>query len=150
MGDQELRQLARDSVDAFNQADWDRWRKLHASNIVYEEIATGQKLIGHDEILTGLKAWREAFPDLKGTVKNLLVGEDQAVVEVEWSGTQKGNLMTPFGTIPPSGRSNVTRAMLVLRVEKDRIVSDRHYFDFYGMLRKLGALPETLKKAAGA
>lgn len=150
MGDKELRQLARDSIEAFNKADWDQWRKLHTPNILYEEVATGRRMTGPDEILTGLKAWREAFPDLTGTITNLVVGDNEVAAEVEWKGTHRGMLKTPFGTIPASDKVNTTKAMLVLEVEKDRIVSDRHYFDFYGMLRQLGALPETLKKVAGA
>jgi steroid delta-isomerase-like uncharacterized protein len=150
MGDKELRQLARDSIEAFNKADWDLWRKLHTPNIVYEEVATGQRMTGPDEILTGLRGWRDAFPDVKGTVTNLVVGDDEVAAEVEWKGTHRGTLQTPFGTVPASGKENTTRAMLILRVEKDRIVSNRHYFDFYGMLRQIGALPAMLKKAAGA
>ena len=150
MGDKELKQLARDSIEAFNRADWKRWRELHAPNVVYEEIATERRTTGPDEILVGLKGWRQAFPDLKGTIKNLIVSDDQAVLEVEWNGTHKGELKTPFGVVPPTGRQNITKAMLILRMENDLIVSDRHYFDFFGMLRKMGALPESLTKAAGA
>lgn len=150
MGDKELKQLARDSIEAFNRADWNRWNELHAPNVVYEEIATERRMTGRDEILVGLKGWRQAFPDLKGTITNLIVRDDQALLEVEWEGTHKGELKTPFGVVPPSGKRNITKSVLVLKMEKDLIVSDRHYFDFFSMLRKIGALPEKFAKAAGA
>jgi predicted ester cyclase len=94
-------------------------------------------------------AWR-AFPDMKGTITNLVVSENQAVAEVMWEGTHKGELKTPFGVIPPSSTHNANRAILVLKVENDLIVQDRHYFDFLAILRQIGALPELMKKAAGA
>ena len=150
MGDKELKQLAHDSIESFNKANWDLWRQLHAPNVVYEEICTNRRLTGHDEVMANLKGWREAFPDVKGKVTNVVVSGDQAMLEVEWKGTHKGSLKTPFGVIPPSGKPNTTRAMITLKVERDRIVSNRHYFDFYSMLRQIGALPEKLTKVAGA
>jgi steroid delta-isomerase-like uncharacterized protein len=150
MGDRELRDLVRASIEAFNDADWDRWRKLHAPNVVYDEIATNRRLTGHDECLDGFRGWRRAFPDMKGTITNLVVSENQAVAEVMWEGTHKGELKTPFGVIPPSSTHNANRAILVLKVENDLIVQDRHYFDFLAILRQIGALPELMKKAAGA
>jgi steroid delta-isomerase-like uncharacterized protein len=150
MGDKELRELARDSIEAFNRADWDQWKKLHAPNVVYEEIATDRHLTGHDEVLKAFKGWRTAFPDLKGKVSDIVVGEHEVVCQVEWKGTHKGELKAPFGTIPPSGKTNTTKAMIFMKVEKDKIVLNRQYFDFYGMLRKIGALPEKLTKVAGA
>jgi steroid delta-isomerase-like uncharacterized protein len=150
MGDKELRDLVRASIEAFNDADWDRWRKLHAPNIVYDEIATNRRLTGHTECVQGLKGWRQAFPDLKGTITNLVTSENQAVLEVKWEGTHKGDLKTPFGVIPPSYTHDVTRAILVLKVEKNLIIEDRHYFDFMTVLRQAGMIPEMKSKAAGA
>ena len=150
MDDKGLERLARDSIETFNNSDWERWRKLHAPNMSYEEIATSRKMTGHDEILTAYKGWRKAFPDMQGTVKNVVVGANQVVLEVEWKGTHRGTLETPMGVIPPSGRSSVNKATLFMKVERDRIILNRHYFDFYGLLRDVGALPETLKKTAGA
>jgi hypothetical protein len=87
---------------------------------------------------------------MKGTITNLVVSENQAVLEVMWEGTHKGEFKTPFGVIPPSNTHNTNRATLVLKEEGDLIVEDRHYFDFFAVLRQIGALPELMKRAAGA
>jgi steroid delta-isomerase-like uncharacterized protein len=149
MGDERIRDLARASLEAFNDSDWERWSQLSAPNVVHDEVAMNSRHTGHKEVLDALKAWRTAFPDVRGQITNLMLTRDHAVREVTWRGTHKGELTTPFGRVPPSGRPVTVRSVMVIRVEKDRIVEERHYFDMLDMLRQVGAVPETLTKAVG-
>ena len=72
MATQDLASVARDMVDAFNRADWERCKAILTEDSVYDEVGTSRCLAGHNEIIPALQAWREAMPDVKGTVDSAL------------------------------------------------------------------------------
>src|SRR5439155_16086368 len=59
-----------------------------------------------------------------------------------WEGTQTGPLAGPGGTIPPSGKRQVTRAAFIATVEQGRIKDACQYFDMMTLLQQLGAAPQ--------
>ena len=50
-------------------------------------------------------------------------------------------MVTPMGTIPPSGRKVEVPAVQVINVSGDKITQVRHYFDLLGLLQQIGAVP---------
>ena len=80
--------------------------------------------------------------DAKGTVTNALASGNTAVLEITWEGTQTGPLVGPGGTIPPSGKRQVTPAAFLMTFEGDRIKEGRQYFDSMTLLQQLGAAPQ--------
>lgn len=131
--------LVRDHLEAFNTRDWDRYVKSLVSNAVYEERATNRRTTGPNEIVSTLKTWTQAFPDLRGTVKNLLTQDDMVMAEIRWEGTHDGMLKGPFGEIPASGKTSSVDAVQVYHFEGDRIREFRHYFDLMTVLNQIGA-----------
>lgn len=143
-------EVVRDSIEAFNERDWDRFSALLAPNAVYDEVGTGRKLKGRKEITSVARGWTEAFPDVEGTIDEETVEKDTVVVQVTYRGTHDGDLPTPGGTIPPSGESIITRCAEVHRVEDGLIVENRNFFDMLSMLQAVGAIPAAAAKKAGA
>ena len=141
MTEQDLIKTARSVVDAFNDNDWDRFGSLMTPNALYNEVGTQRRLQGVAEISQGLQSWKEAMPDVKGTVTNAFANTDRAVLEVTWEGTHTGPLAGPGGTIPASGKRQVTHSAWVFHVDGDRIKESRNYFDMLSLLQQLGALP---------
>jgi len=137
---QELIDVAREEVEAFNAGNWDRYRELHAPDAVYEELATHRRVEGVDAIVETNREWREAFPDAKGTITNAVACGDTVTVEITWEGTQSGPLPVPGGDIPPSSRRAEVKAVQILEISDHRIKENRHYFDMMGMLQQLGAM----------
>ncbi len=131
---------ARDIVDAFNEADWGRYEALMADGAFYNEIGTGRELRGAADIISALKGWRTAMPDVKGTITNTLADGDTAVLEITWEGTQTGPMEGPGGTIPPSGKRQKTPSTWVLEIENGKMESSRHYFDMLSFLTQIGAM----------
>ena len=86
MGEQDLIKVAKEAVEAFNKADWDRSMALLGTG-VYNEVGTGRQLRGKAEILPALQGWRKAMPDVKGTVTNAFASGNKAVLEITWEGT---------------------------------------------------------------
>lgn len=131
--------VVRDHLDAFAARDWDRYRKTVLPNVIYEEQATSRRAEGVDELLKTLETWTVAFPDLRGTIKNLLTQEDMVMAEILWEGTHNGLLKGPFGEIPATGKRGVVNAVEIFHFEGDKIREARHYFDVMTVLNQIGA-----------
>jgi steroid delta-isomerase-like uncharacterized protein len=142
IGSQEAIQLARETVDAFGAADWDRLRALLAPDAVWEQICTQERIEGPDGIVDLNRRWKQAFPDARGDIMTAVGVEDAALLEVTFSGRQDGPLESPQGAIPPSGKQATVRAAIVVEVRDGRITQVREYFDLWTILGQIGALSQ--------
>lgn len=137
-----LLDAARAVIEAFNSKDWDRARATITPDFDYDEVATGRRLTGAEATLEAWRGWAAAFPDSNGSYRALHVaGNDTVVVEVTWSGTHRGPLPTPGGTIQPTGRSIAVPACMVFEIANGKARAQRHYFDMVTLLRQLGVMP---------
>ena len=142
MSEQNLSGIARDLIDAFNARNGERFKKQLTATVVYDEIGTNRKFHGADAWLEAWEQWRNAFPDLNGTITNAVASGNTVVQEITWQGTQSGPLSLPGGTIPPSGKRQITRTSLVLVFEDGRVKESRIYFDMLSLLQQIGAIPQ--------
>jgi steroid delta-isomerase-like uncharacterized protein len=138
MAEQEAIQVARRGVEAFNAGDWGALSADLTNSSVYDEPATGRRLTGISGIMEANKGWKSAFPDAKGTITSSIASGNTAVLEITWQGTHSGNLLTPTGSIPATGRRVTIRAVQVVEVENGKAKANRHYFDLAGMMAQLG------------
>ena len=132
---------ARANIEATNARDWARFKETLAKDVVYDEVGTGRVLKGADAWTEAYKGWIAAFPDVQGKISAVHAAGDTATVEVTWDGTQTGPLQTPGGTIPPSGKRQVTRASIVMTFDGDVVKEAHHYFDMASLLTQIGAMP---------
>src|SRR5262249_6200086 len=135
MGD--LTSHAESIVEAFNANDWGAVRELVGDG-TYTELGTQRSLTG-DAIVEALQGWNAAMPDARGAITTRTEGGDQVVLEVLWEGTQTGEMVTPEGTIPASGKHQTTPAAFVFDYDGGRLKEARHYFDMLGFLKQIGA-----------
>jgi steroid delta-isomerase-like uncharacterized protein len=128
----------------------------------FEEIVNGRNLdlldelfaadyIHHDPSLPpdmprGLDAFRavltmffDAFPDLRGTMEDMVGERDKVASRLRWRGTHQGELVG----IPPSGNQVDFTLQAIHRIaEGKKIVEGWINFDALGMMRQIGAVPE--------
>ena len=130
---------AEEVVEAYNNGDWERFRASHASDVVYEEVGTGQRAEGMDEYMQLLEGWQQAIPDGAAMIRCTVQSGDTVVMELVWKGTQTGDLQTPGGTVPASGRQIEVEATMWSDFEGDQVRKTRHYVDIMTMLQQLGA-----------
>jgi len=140
MAEQDVLKLAREGIDAFNAGDWQRFKAPLAPDTLYYEPATQRRVQGPDQAVQINQAWREAFPDAKGTITKAVASGDTAVLEITWEGTQRGPLTAPTGTIQPSGKRVSVPAVQVVTVQGNKVKETHHYFDMMSMLQQIGAL----------
>ena len=131
-----------EAVEAWNADAKERQRSYFADDAVLMEYGTGREVHGGDAIVDVHWAWRQSFPDGYGTIGTVVDGGDTVAVEVVWTGTQTGPLMTPDGgSIPPTGRSFSVPATMVMTMRDGLILRMSHYFDLLTLLTALGVMP---------
>src|SRR5918993_1489405 len=123
---------------AYSSGDADRLLALYTDDALWEEVAIGLAAHGHDEIRAHLDRLYTAVPDFTVDVTNGFVAGDQAVVEWEISGTYSSD----FPGLPPAtGQHFSIRGASVFELADGKIRHYTEYWDAYGFLVQLGALP---------
>jgi steroid delta-isomerase-like uncharacterized protein len=139
---EELVKLAREQINAFNKGDWELLRGILVSDPRYEEFGTERKVEGPEKIIELFKGWKQAFPDAAGAVTSAVASGDNAALEVTWTGTHTGPLVTAGGTIPASGKRQQTPGAIFFTFDGNKIKSMRQYFDSLTLMKQIGALPK--------
>ena len=95
---------------------------------------------------TGYMAWlarvRTVFPDLTVELEGLVAEGDLVAVRWRFTGTHRGPLPTPVGTVEPSGRRVQMTGMDFVRIRDGRMVERWTCEDELGLLRQLGWGPQ--------
>lgn len=107
-----------------------------APDCVYEIIPTGQRWEGHDGARNFYLSFLGAFPDVKFTLTDIVIGP-QGVIEVtEMAGTHKG----PWAGMAPTGRR--VQLQIIIHFPWDpragKFAGERIYFDRAALGEQLG------------
>ncbi len=140
MAEQDLIQAARGLVEAFNASDWEGFKAAVTSDCVYDEVGTSRRIQGVGDIISCMQEWKEAMPDVKGTVTNAGATGNTVVLEVTWNGTHTGPLKGPSGEVPATGKQQTTRSSWIMNFDGGKITESRHYFDMLSFMHQLGHL----------
>jgi steroid delta-isomerase-like uncharacterized protein len=126
---EDLRQLATDVVEAFNDGDWERQSQLAAPQVVYQETGTDRRTDTVDTYVGALQDWKQAVPDIHAQLRTLLVDEetDTIACQITWTGNHTGPYSSPTQTFQPSGRPVHTTSALFFTVENGLITHVRHF-----------------------
>jgi ketosteroid isomerase-like protein len=87
------------------------------------------------------QGWKAAFPDLQGNIFTRADCGNTAVLEINWTGTNRGPIEMASGTLPATGKSVEFDDAQIHVVENGQITEFRNYGDFLTMLGQLGILP---------
>lgn len=136
------RELAVSLYDAFNRRDFDSLERLASPSATMTNIATGEVFRGAKGFRTYAENWSRAFPDARAEIDRVIANDDGVVTEFTGSGTHKGVLAGPGGTIQPTGRRLNLRFVESLLVRDGKILEGRVYFDSLGMMSQLGIGPQ--------
>jgi len=121
-------------VDLFNAGRFAENEADFAANGYGEEVGTARRFTPQ-EGTANARAWKEAFPDARGTITNKIVDGNKGAAEIIWRGTNRGSLMGN----PPTGKSVEVRSVVVIETEGGKITRSTHYIDVAGMMAQLGA-----------
>jgi len=121
-------------------------------DVADELVAPGAK--GHDPALPeptmgpqGLKeaarGYREAFPDLRATVEQVIEQGDYVALRWTCRGTHKGEL---FG-IAPTGKGVTVTGTTIDQWKNGKLAESWTNWDTLGLLQQLGAVPAAMQMA---
>ncbi len=138
MADQDIINLIREQIDAQGARDDNRLGATVTDDYVYNEFGTQRLVQGRQAWVEIWQGWRQAFPDVKGTVQNIFVSGDQAVAETTWNGTLQGDFVGPGGTISANGkRMQDLRVAFVYTAEGAKLKEVNVYFDIAALIQQI-------------
>jgi steroid delta-isomerase-like uncharacterized protein len=116
MGLEDNKALYRRVLECINKGDHDGLDAMMSSDVVDHnpEPEQGPGLAGFKQWMTSA---RTTFPDLKGTLEDLIAEGDKVVGYVTWHGTQQAD----FADIPPTGKQVTFQAIHIVRVADGKI-----------------------------
>jgi steroid delta-isomerase-like uncharacterized protein len=129
--------VLRQSLEDFNSGDPERFGATLAEKGRFEELATQRVNTTRATQVELTRGWRKAFPDARGTIKNIFGSGDQAVAEIVWEGTHTGDLESPAGVIAATGKHIAVPASFVVKVKDGKIAESHHYFDMNTLLMQI-------------
>lgn len=142
MAEQDLIRIGREFVEAINAADWQRLKATLAPDVVHDEWATRRHLEGADPFVQLAQGWKQAFPDLEGTITNAFASGNTVAMEVTWEGTHTAPLTGLGETIPATGKRSVVHSVYVFVCEGEKMKENRLYFDLMTVLQQIGVAPK--------
>jgi len=136
------KQMARQSIDAFNEGKLDEWMKTVAEDAELVTPMAGT-IKGREAIKGYFEQMRETFPDAHLEVHKIVAEGNTVVVEYTFTGTHKGPMLTPTGeTIPPTNRILSGPALDIAVIDDQGMLKSLHqYFDTASGLQQLGLMP---------
>jgi steroid delta-isomerase-like uncharacterized protein len=124
-------------LDAFNARDLSLWQRQLADT--FTASYPGLRDCRDAETARAFNApFLAAFSDLHFQVTGTATEGDRAIVLWTGRGTHDGPLVTPAGTIPPSGKSGAVDGVLVATVRNGRIVREETYWNVPDLLAQIG------------
>jgi predicted SnoaL-like aldol condensation-catalyzing enzyme/predicted ester cyclase len=104
-----------------------------ATNPDYRSYSTNEDWLNRDQLAEVFQTIGAAVPDLRWTIKDVLVAGDQITVRGEASGTPEGDL---FGA-KPTGKSFRTMSIDLFTVKDGKLASAYHVENWIGALQQI-------------
>ena len=140
--------LSRAIYDAFNQGDFERAVQGATEDVEIVFIPTGQTFRGRQGFADFMRSHKTAFPDVRIEVTNQIAADTYVVNEFVAHGTHTGPLLTPAGTIPPTGCRVTFTVCEVCQFRGGKLTSVHNYQDMVALLRQLGLIGEPAQAEA--
>jgi steroid delta-isomerase-like uncharacterized protein len=129
--------VRRQEEDLFSGGNLELADEIYASHYVGHDPSNPEEVRGLQAAKQEAAEYRQAFPDLRVTVEDLIAEEDKVAARLRVRGTHLGDL----NGIAPTGRRVDFTGIVISRVEGGRIAEDWANFDDLGMMRQLGVIP---------
>jgi steroid delta-isomerase-like uncharacterized protein len=91
MSVQDNLKLDEEEIAAWNAHDVERALAVFPDDVVWSDVSNPQAM-KKDGIRQYLQGWFSAFPDIKITVTNRVITEDHVAAELDFAGTNSGDL----------------------------------------------------------
>lgn len=144
------KQIARQSIELFNQGKIDEWSKMVRDDAQLVTPIAGT-IKGRDAIVGYFKQMRQTFPDARIDIHTIVNEGNSIAVEYTFSGTNKGPMQLPTGQmIPPTNKALSGPSADIAEIDNEGKLKSLHqYFDTARGLEQLGLAPQPAVAASG-
>lgn len=138
-GEETYRRLTQQWNAAFNAHDAATFASYYAEDVVVTAPMYPEPLRGRTAVQQDIAEFMGAWPDVVADMQQVLVDGTTVATRGVMTGTQTGEMPTPSGVIPPTGRSVKVPMAVFMRFGVDgRVAAEYRYYDVAGMAAQLG------------
>ena len=142
MAREEIERLDEQSLAAWDSHDPDAFVAMLADDFVWYDWVTPEPIRDREAARQYFTGWMTAFPDMKTTNVERVIGEDAVATEIEWTGTNSGPMAMAGNEIPPTNRTVTGRGTYFARFRDGKVVEFRSHPDVAGIMMQLGMMPQ--------
>jgi steroid delta-isomerase-like uncharacterized protein len=126
-------------AEVFSRHDQDAFAALYASDGVVNDPGYPDPLKGRDAIKKDMAVFLTAFPDIQVRLVNSIGSDNMIAAEWVMTGTNRGPIESPAGSIPPTNKPMELRVATFERLDGEgRIIEESRYYDQAGLFAQLG------------
>lgn len=143
--------LATSLYEAWNRRDFDTMANLTAPDAEIVLVGSGDILRGPEGARKYGTMWADAFPDGSITIERVIPSGETVAVELTGRGTHTGDLVTPMGVFPATGKSVTLQLCDVYEFRDGKVRSQHAYMDSGSLTAQLGLTGQaaTTQRQAG-
>jgi steroid delta-isomerase-like uncharacterized protein len=120
--------------DLFSRGDLDAAEEILSAEFL--DHLPREEERGIEELKDYVSVYRTAFPDIEGTVEEIVAEADKVVVRWKSHGTHQGEFMG----VAPTGRHVTFSGMRLFRIAENKIAESWVNIDERGLQEQLGAV----------
>ena len=124
--------------DVWNEGNLDAIDELLAEDFVQHSTWEPSNIRGREEFKLQVADFHDAFPDLEGTVDEVIADGDRVANRFTMRGTHEGEFMD----IEPTGNAVELKGTIFAHVEDGKITERWVVDDILGFLQQLGEIPD--------
>ena len=143
MAREDLEWIDDQGIAAWDGHQADAFAELLADDFVWTDLTLPEPMRTKDQARQYTQAWFTAFPDMRVTRTNRVVGDDAVAGEVEFTGINTGPMQMGGREIPPTGKSVRGRGAYFAQIRNGKIQHFSTHPDVAGLMMQLGLMPET-------
>lgn len=133
--------LIRRLFEMFNTRDLDGIGALVTDDFELVDVGAGLTLRGREALRHWFDGFLTAGTDARAELRTVVAAGDWAASEHVGSFTHTGPLLSPSGSIPPTGRRVELQIAEIYRFRDGQLAQLRAYYDVATMLGQLGLMP---------
>lgn len=134
--------VAREMLRAFNDGDWDAFRRTISDDFRYREHGTSREAAGAEPAMEIITPWKQSLGSgHHGELVGVIAGGDRVALQVVWRGRHVGPMPAPDGSmIEPTQQDVATPACMAMTIRDGRITEMDHYFDSLVLMLSIGGV----------
>jgi len=138
IAEEEVRAIGDWYLKARNEANLALLDKIYSPEVVVHDPSQSESIVGLEALKNQYKGTHTAIPDVKFSLDDLYVKGDKMVWVFTMSGTITGAIQTPYGALPPTGKTFRFSGVAIDRISEGKIAEEWVYFNVLDLIQPMG------------